>query len=244
MELFERTFSDILNYTGQKKGHSWSVDESAGKWPGGGGRNVVLSDETAVELGNPQMASASVLLWAENPGHVRDGKITLIGPDLQASQGKSLPFGKVVLVGVKGFNEENTYERYKEMEAVRYSLDLRGYMMRAVSQYQREWSRVSFEALQNGFSFAVLGCALRSEYLKKDYVRSVEIIFVTSNSEDVHALREITKNVSRTINAMDKMLSEIDSDCDECEYNDVCDEVGVLKNMRKRRDEKRGYANG
>jgi CO dehydrogenase/acetyl-CoA synthase beta subunit len=130
------------------------------------------------------------------------------------------------------------------MEAVRYSLDLKGYMIRAVSQYQREWSRISREAVQSGFSFEVLGSALREEYLKKSYIHAVEFLFVTSSAGDVSGLQEITKNVGRTINALNKMLSEIDPDCDECEYNDVCDEVDELKSMRKTRDKKRMNTNG
>ncbi len=244
MELFEKTFDEIKNYVVQRSSISRFASASVIDWPKGEGRNVVLADEVGVELGNPQMASTSALLWTENPDLVSDGKITLIGPDMPSSKGQNLPFGKVVLVCVEGFNEENTYERYKEIEAIRYSIDLKGYMMRTASQYQREWSRVSKDALQNGFSFEILGSALRNEYLKKDFVKSVEFLFVTSSTEDVHELKEITKNVSRTINAMDKMLNEIESDCDQCEYNDVCDEVNELKKMRNVRDKKRINANG
>lgn len=243
MELFERTFSDIRNFTEKRNAISWVVAARNHTWPLGKGKNVVLADDMAVELGNPVMDSASSLLWTEHPDLVCDGKITLIGPDIRSSSGKSLPFGKVVLVGVKGFNEDNTYERYKELETIRYSLDLKGYMMRAASQYQREWSRISKNALQDGFSFDVLACALRDEYLKMDYVHAAEFLFVTSGTGDVQELKEITKNVSRTINAMDKMFNEIDPDCDECEYNDVCNEVGELKGMRRSRDGKRVNSN-
>ncbi|MFA5322039.1 MAG: hypothetical protein WC373_05140 [Smithella sp.] len=244
MDLFGETFSDIRKYIEGENCQSWITTQQKNFWPLGKGRNVVLSDEMAVELGSPQMNSVSCLMWTENPELVCDGKITLIGSDISKSKGQSLPFGKIVLVGVSGFDEDSTYDKYKEMEAVRYSLDLKGYMLRAVSQYQREWSRISLEAVQKGFSFEVLGSALREEYLKKDYIHAVEFLFVTSSGEDVSQLQEITKNVGRTISAMNKMLSEIDPDCDECEYNDVCDEVGELKSMRKTRDEKRMNANG
>jgi len=198
----------------------------------------------AVELGNPQMNSVSCLIWTEKLDLVSDGKISLIGPDIKEGNGKSLPFGKIVLAGVSGFDEESTYDKYKEMEAIRYSLDLKGYMIRAVSQYQREWSRISKEAIGNAFSFDILGGALREEYLKKSYVHAVEFLFVTSSAGDVEDLNGITKNVGRTINALNKMLNEIDPDCDECEYNDVCDEVDELKGMKKSRKEKTVKSNG
>jgi CO dehydrogenase/acetyl-CoA synthase beta subunit len=244
MELFGETFLDIRKYIEGKKCRSLAAAEQKTLWPSGKGRNVVLSDEMAVELGSPQMNSVSCLIWTGKRNLVRDGRINLVGPDIKDSNGQSLPFGKIVLVGVSEFDEESAYDKYKEMEAVRYSLDLKGYMIRAVSQYQREWSRISREAMQKGFSFEVLGSALREEYLKKDYIHAAEILFVTSSAEDVGELQEITKNVDRTISALNKMLSEIDPDCDECEYNDVCDEVDELKGMRKKRDEKRMKSNG
>ncbi len=244
MELFGETLSDIRKYMAGKNSEARVIEAQKNAWPPGGGRNVVLSDDMALELGNPQMNSVSCLIWTQNAGFVHDGRISLIGPDIKESSGKSLPFGKIVLAEVSGFDEETTYDKYKEMETVRYALDLKGYMIRAVSQYQREWSRISREAVQKGFSFEILAGSLRNEYLKKDYIHAVEFIFVTSSAGDVGELQEITKNVGRKVSALNKMLSEMDTDCDECEYNDVCDEVDELKGMKKKRDEKRIGTNG
>jgi CO dehydrogenase/acetyl-CoA synthase beta subunit len=243
MELFGETLIDIRKYVQGKNIRSWVINEQKNVWPSGGGRNVVLSEDMALELGNPQMNSVSCLIWTQKAGLIQDGNISLIGRDIKESSGESLPFGKLVLVQVSGFDEETTYDKYKEMESVRYSLDLKGYMIRAVSQYQREWSRISKEAVQNGFSFEILADALRNEYLKKDYIHAVEFLFVTSSADDIGELQEITKNVGRKVSALNKMLSEIDPDCDECEYNDVCDEVGELKSRRNARDDKRMMTN-
>lgn len=244
MELFGETLSDIRKYLEVKNSQTRLIKTQNNVWPPGRGRNVVLSDDMALELGNPQMNSVSCLIWTQNAGLIHDGRISLLGPDIKESSGKSLPFGKIVLAEVSGFDEETTYDKYKEMETVRYALDLKGYMIRAVSQYQREWSRISREAVQNGFSFEILAGALRNEYLKKDYIHAVEFLFVTSSVGDIGELQEITKNVGRKVSALNKMLSEIDTDCDECEYNDVCDEVDELKGMKKKRDEKRIGTNG
>jgi hypothetical protein len=59
---------------------------------------------------------------------------------------QSLPFGKVVLLKLQGMDENNCYERHRQIDMARYDLNLKGYMMRAASQYMREWSRVSREA--------------------------------------------------------------------------------------------------
>ncbi len=135
-----------------------------------------------LELGSPGKESVSCLLWTENLATVADGRITLVGPDFPESAGKSLPFGKVVLVGVEGFTEDNAYDRHKELDFLRYDLDLKGFMMRAVSQYMREWCRISSEALLKGFSARILGSALMALFRKKPYVKAVEVIFLTSST--------------------------------------------------------------
>jgi CO dehydrogenase/acetyl-CoA synthase beta subunit len=201
-------------------------------WPSGMRKSVVLSQDMAVELGSPRLESSSFLLWHDDPSAVRDGSIRLVGPELSGCAGMSLPFGKIVIIGVSGFNEENGYERYRELDGVRYDLDLRGYMMRAVSQHQREWSRVSREALGNGFSFRVLGGALIDAYRKIDYVRSVEIIFVTSSTEDVRELQPVSESAVKITSAMSKMLQELDYDCSSCAHTDVCGDVADLRKMR------------
>jgi CO dehydrogenase/acetyl-CoA synthase beta subunit len=80
-------------------------------------------------------------------------------------------------------NAENIYDRYREMDHLRYDISLKGYMMRAVSQYMREWSRISKEAINKGFSLFTLGGALIDKYRKLNYIDAVEIIFVTSSKK-------------------------------------------------------------
>ena len=50
---------------------------------------------------------------------VRDGIIAVAGPDLGEAVEGALPFGKVVLLGVSGFNEANCHERHREIERMR-----------------------------------------------------------------------------------------------------------------------------
>jgi CO dehydrogenase/acetyl-CoA synthase beta subunit len=235
MALFEKQLSEIREYLRSREGgpgyreyrHAAEI-----AWPSGMKRNVVLAQDTAVELGNPREESSSCLIWHDDPGSVRDGVITLIGPELAECAGQSVPFGKVVIIGVSGFNAENSYDRYREMDSVRYEMDLKGYMMRAVSQFQREWSRVSREAVDSGFSFPVLGGALIDAYRRKEYVRSVEVLFVTSSREDVRGLVPVSDGAMRIIAAMNKMFEELDYDCGTCENTEVCGEVEDLRTMR------------
>lgn len=233
MNLFDDTILQLRTFLKEKEGLLRTVQASPAGWPAGEKGNIVLASDTGVELGNPRSESASFMVWTEKAGVVRDGAVHVIGPDIPESGGKSLPFGKAVILGVKGMDEENCYERHRALELVRYDLNLKGYMMRAVSQYLREWSRVSREAVDKGFSFATLAGALVAMYRKVDFVEAVEFVFVTSSAADVRSLGETGGRVERLIGAMNKMAQEMSFDCGTCDFTDVCTEVEDLRNMRK-----------
>jgi len=232
MELVEKAIRDFRTFLADlpcKK-----IDLPAKLWPAGGPRNIVLGDDVGAELGNPQDTSLACVLWSDDIKAINDGSITLVGPDLAESAGKTLPFGKVVLVGVEGFNEDNIYERCMELDHLRYGIDLDGFMLRAISQHQREWCRISKAALKRGFAAGHLAAVLMKMLKNIPYVRSAEIVFLTSSAADIKKLREIVNPVFRLIAAMDKMAGEMDFDCDTCEYDDVCDEAEGLREMRAR----------
>ncbi len=247
MELFDRQFDEIRDYLHQMRAAGKTREMSYARnieWPSGNNRNLVLAGDTAVELGNPRDESISLLLWTNDSDKIKDSRITLVGPDLQESVGKRLPFGKIVFIGGSLFNADNAYDRYRELEGIRYDMDLKGYMMRAVSQYQREWSRVSWEAIRNGLSFVILGSALIERLREKQYVSTVEVIFVTSSPEDVLSLKGIGTQAAGIINAMNKMAEEMSFDCDTCEYIDVCSDVTALRSMRDALVKRRMTQNG
>lgn len=247
MSLFNNKLIDIRTFLSRKPAEG-KVSEffhiRPTDWPIDRRRNLVLAQDTAVELGNPRDASTAFLFWVDDPSLVRHGKITIVGPDLPALANRQVSFGRVVIAGVEGFNTENCYERYREMELLRYDLHLKGYMMRGVSQYQREWSRVSREAVGNGFSLKTLGGAMIDRVSSLDYVRAAEVVFVTSSREDVLELQKISEPIMNVIGAMNKMAEEMSLECDTCEYNTVCGDVAELRSMRNELKNKETSSNG
>jgi CO dehydrogenase/acetyl-CoA synthase beta subunit len=232
MELFKETIAQVRDFvarTGPRR--PWDVDIT-NVWPKGGGRNIVLKEDLGLELGSPEMDSVSCLLWTHDLPLVEDGRITLIGDDFPDKTGSSLPFGKVVIAGVEGFSEDNAYDRHKEMDFLRYNLDLKGFMLRAVSQFMREWCRISKEALRANFNAQVLGSALIGLFRTQPFVKTVEIIYCTSSTADVSRLKEITSPAEKIIAAMNKMAGEMDFECETCDYQAVCDDATQLKSMR------------
>jgi CO dehydrogenase/acetyl-CoA synthase beta subunit len=237
MGLFDKPYSEITAFLDRnRKAGRVSEFIHTGKttWPEEKNRNLVMGPDTAVELGNPKDAATSFLLWVDDSKKIINRRISVVGPDLPALTGKQASFGKVVMVGGKGFDADNAYERSREMELLRYDVHLKGYMMRGASQYQREWSRVSREAISSGFSFQTLGGALMEQFLALDYVEAAEIIFITSTREDVLEMKTIGDNVARRVAAMNKMAEEMTFDCDTCDYNAVCGDVAELRAMRER----------
>lgn len=243
MGLFDTTFHEFRQYMDQHRDRAKTFrfnDIPHGRWPQGASGNVVLAGDMAVELGNPREGSVASLIWTEDGRMIDHGRITLIGPDLDQCGGQSLPFGKIVLVHVSGFDQDNTFDRYREMEHLRYDINLKGYMMRGVSQYMREWSRVSREAMDGGFSLSILGGALIDTVMTRDFVQGVEVVFVTAGMEHIRRLGSVFEKAGAIIAAMNKMVEEMSFDCGSCDYQDVCDDVSELRQMRNALEQSKG----
>lgn len=241
--MLEPSLKELRDFVARKSS-VYGISESSCSpelsWPAGGKNSIVMKQDTAVELGNPREGSVSFVLWVENADLVHDGTITVLGRDLPEQRGRSLPFGKVVIAGVHGFDKDNSYDRYREMELLRYDVDLKGYMVKGVLQNHREWSRVSRGAVDAGFSLRVLGNALIGKMKSRPYVESAEVIFAVPGREDLQELRSVLQGAIRIVAAMDRMAGGLAYFCNTCEYKDVCDEVGELKNIHSAMAEKSG----
>ncbi len=205
----------------------------------GANPGIILRGDTRVELGNPEVGSASLMLLTDSPATLKDGRITLIGPDIPESAGASLPFGQVLMLGGAQLADQDA-EALQQVQFVGDQIE--GYMMRGVSR--RIWSRVSTEAVAKGMCFNLLGQALmavcRSASPK---LEAMEIIFVTSGKEDLEPLagwsvqlqkiaREITKENWR-IKGYD---IDCASNCGTCQDQVVCGEIKEVLRERQLND--------
>ena len=233
MELFESAILALRSFLdGFDRKKSWTANPFP-SWPCGGQKSIVMKEGLGLELGCPDLESVACLMWTENLAKVADGRITLVGPDFPESIDQSLPFGKVVLAGVEGFTDENAYSRHRAMDLIRYDLDLEGFMIRAVSQYMKEWCRISRKAIKQGFSARILASSLLGLFRREPYVKSVEVIIMTSSASDVMHLKEVIEPAGKIVAAMNRMYTETDYDCEKCDYRDVCDDAAELKRMRE-----------
>lgn len=237
MSLFDSVFSDLVSFLDEAKNNADKKSFQSNPeniWPSGGNRNFILKQDTAVELGNPKTESISLLVWSSQSNSIYNGLTTSIGPSLEESKGNNLPFGQIILLGIDSSTHDNEYELFRELEDLKYQLDLQGYIRRGVSQFLREWSRVSYSALEQGFTLQTLGNELIRQYRGLDYIKTIEVAFIT-DLECLKRLRPLAIKVSRIIEAMNKMLNESLMDCDDCDYTDVCKDVEELRTMRKQK---------
>jgi len=207
---------------------------------------IILRGDTFIELGNPTAGSCAALLWTKDLSLINDGKVTLIGPDIQESPEASLPFGQILIVGGADFEAED----HEELIAGQYIADqIEGYMVKSSSRNM--WSRVSRDVAAKGFSFETLGSALmaifKSQMLK---VQAMEVLFVTSSKEDVLRLDEISAQIQKIGGEVVKENWKIKGydidcsmDCSSCNDKPVCDDIrDVLADQKEK--EKKGKAVG
>jgi len=235
MHLLDPCIHDTRKFIETKKktvsSQVFKADRSI-TWPKSESSGLVLMPDLAVELGSPDLASVSFQTWTPDGSLVNDETITIIGSDISKTCDPNLPFGKIIIAQVEGFNENNAAERTREMFLSKFDLSLNGFMLKSASNYMAEWCRISVNAIDNNFSFQVLGSSLINELKKLDYVKSVEIIFVTSSKADVNQLFEIGNRSVRIVNAMSKMVNEMNYDCGDCEFQDICEDAEELREIR------------
>ncbi len=239
MNLFDQSIRDVMAMI-EKSGDAAKIFpfDSDDSWPGGRKGQLILRQDTAVEFGNPAFDSVSIILWTSDLPLISENRVIIQGPDISEAEGNMLPLGKVVMIYGKGFDEENSYDRYRMMEAARYDVSLEGYMMKTVPQYMREWIRVSKQAVDRGFSLRIPAGRLIERLLSHDFVEKASVLMITEPGESMELLKRTGIQTARYIGAMARMTEEMDFDCSTCGYQDVCSGASDLRLMREKLKEK------
>ncbi len=190
--------------------------------------SVIFLSDAAFELGGSQKPCVSSL--AVTNDIVFSNSVFLLGDDLDKLNGDS-PFGKFVFIQMEEYEDEQiTFNKIKELESLRYRLNVDGFMTRASALNMREQIRVSKNVIKLGVSFADYGKTLLQEYLKFSYVKSAEIYFVTDYN-DFEKLNSIAKRISQTTSALNHIFDNVMFDCSTCNLKEICDEVDGLKEL-------------
>lgn len=154
----------------------------------------VRKENLYVEFGG-KYSTAFELLRARPMDEVEDGKIELIGPDIdQAKEGGAMPLG--VLIDVAGRNLKTDFEPVLERRIHHFISCINGVMH--IGQRDIPWVRISKEAYEKGFRLKHYGEVLVAKF-KEDFgalVDKVQVKIVTDQAQ-VEALIKEAREIYR-----------------------------------------------
>jgi acetyl-CoA synthase len=141
----------------------------------------VRKENLKIEFGG-KYSTAFEFLRSAPMDKIQDGQTTLVGPEIDAVQGKSLPLGIFVEVAARNFNKD--FEPILERQIHRYINEAQGVMH--MGQRDMIWVRISQEAFGKGFRLKHFG-ALIHAMLHKDFGAIIDKVQVTllTQADDV-----------------------------------------------------------
>lgn len=202
---------------------------------------IVLGEDVALELGHPSTASKAIVLLSHQPGLVHNGRISIVGPDLDEMEGAvRYPFAQVVLLAVTPDQTPDPFE----LDNTQYLMHrLSGYMVRSVPG--RLWVRISKSGRAAGLTLRTVGSALIAAYTHDfEGIEGVEVVFVTATPSDVESLSLIATEANILAGRHKKLALGVDGEvecqelnCESCEEKPVCDSLRdiVIKRRSQRK---------
>jgi len=193
-----------------------------------GYKEIILKEETGLELGGMNRKSFSIIFPITDAQLIEHGKITLLGREIHKFIEPNIDFGMMILIGTNNISD-------KEIDELRHlnfiSNGIEGFSIRTIPR--RFWCRISISALKKGFSFEFLGNAIISLYLQKfkSLINSMEIIFINSYQDSIEQFIVLSSDIhSKYKEKWKKKIEEwrkrIDCDydwgCEICPYKKEC----------------------
>jgi CO dehydrogenase/acetyl-CoA synthase beta subunit len=236
MPLFESKIRELRQRLSKHPFRLREADPDRQAWPRNTAKQMILEQDMGAELGNGRLPSFAVVLWSERRDLAGDGSIRVYGPDIPqiAAPGgiRSAPFGKVALLEVEPLPAGDIYAAFERMDAVRFDMNLKGYMLRGFTQRNREWSRVSKSACDEGFSFSALGTELIRDYKKLPFVKRAEMLFLTESAL-IQELSPLAEDCTGIVQALDTLFENIQMDCKNCDAAAICEDVDELRKLHR-----------
>lgn len=194
-------------------------------------KEIILEEETGLELGGINRKSFSIIIPIKNNNLLTHGKISLLGREIDEISEPNLDFGLMVLIGINDITEKSR-EELKHLNIISNGID--GFSIRTIPR--RFWCRISKSTLQKGFSFEFLGNAIIYLYKQKfkEEVNSIEVIFINSYPSSIEQFLVLTSDIlseekEKRKKKIDEWRKRIDCDydwgCEICPYQEECYDV-------------------
>ncbi len=201
-------------------------------------KEIILQEETALELGGFGLQSFSLIHPIINNDQIQNGKITALGPEFQDLSQSRVHFGMFIVIGVDSLSEL-TEQDLRGLNLI--SNGIEGFSVRTIPR--KFWCRINSSLLQKGFSMEIFGNAIFHLYRKKfkDLIQSLEIFFINNDPQSINEFIRITSNITnlhleRWIKKIDVWKKKIDCDydwgCEICPYMEDCRDIKDLLNTR------------
>ena len=201
--------------------------------------DIILQEETKLELGGVYKKSFSLIYPIHVSEFIQNGTITLIGPETNKFLEQSVDFGLFMLIAFNKISEKD-FDNLRHFNFV--SNGIEGFMIRTIPR--KFWCRINSK-VNDRFTLEFLGNAIMHLYEEKfkDIIKSMEIIFLSSDQiiidEFVELTSEITEHMSkRWTDKIDEWKKRIDCDydweCSECPYEDTCEDVKEVLEERNK----------
>jgi len=195
-------------------------------------KKIVLQEETKLELGGVNKNSFSIVHLTHEIEYVEDGKIMLLGLEINELKELNVDFGIFVLIGVKQDLTEEVNALLTHLNFI--SNGIEGFSIRSIPR--RFWCRISEKVVNKGFSFEFLGNAIMYLYKEKfkAFIDSIEIFFVNYYAD---LMKEFIKLISVTYdqirekwkNKIEAWKKKVDCNydwgCEICPFQVECNKI-------------------
>jgi CO dehydrogenase/acetyl-CoA synthase beta subunit len=190
-------------------------------------RNILLAEDTAIELGSPGCISASSLLWTKKTGIVKSG-IWISGPDLNESLHASYSYAQLIMAGLEN-DADPTDAKFQNLKNLTNRIP--GYMTRCVPG--KIWVRISKVLMKNGFNLLELArCLMRLYRESFRNIKSLSVVLAAGETRAASELESICEmarivtfnNKRRKLIAEGKIICG-KSRCVSCSDSAVCDAI-------------------
>lgn len=222
MDFFDSLIEKLLSLINGKPQTACEYDKNS-SWADAGHSQVIMQRDTAFELNG-----TGFCLVTSKPTPY---SVVTVGRPLSEIK-KDSKFARIAIVSVDDCaDEQATYDLIKKIEYVKYHCFPDGYMIRSSSSSYKEGVRVSKKALKSGISFEKIGNLMIDKFKAIPEVKGVTVYFVTDESVDYQAIREIAEKNRTVTEALNKVMNNLQFDCASCDLKPICDEVEGMREL-------------
>lgn len=199
--------------------------------------SVVLSADTAVELGSPDTESLCIVLWTKKNGLVRK-RILTSDTELYSTGTSAVSFLECILLQ---FDDETDPVDTGINLIKNLTNKIPGLMTR--SNREKQWIRIHKDLKKKNFSlYSLAQCLYRAYTESIKGLKGIEIILVADNPALISQLRPvgeaawIISDENRKLKWLEDGVVECeDLDCEVCENQPTCEMLDEIVEKRKKR---------